>query len=129
MLRDQAIGKFREGSRARDVPIEPERPAFARRICQRTKDRFRAARYGPIRLDQVDGLFERLSFDFGKVLGDFETLKRGVIYLIAGRMSPANNPAAAEITVAIEQHQWFLRRRLNTNPGGHAVVLPQPSLA
>src|SRR5438552_15594125 len=125
MLRDYAVSKVHDGSRARDVPIEPQRPAFAWRICQRTKDRFRAARYSSIRLDQVDGLFERLAFNFGKALSDLETSKGDIFHLIAGRRSPEDNPAPAEITIAIEQHQWFLRRRLNTNLAGHAVVLPQ----
>src|SRR5437899_7492129 len=91
------------------VPVEE--PLLMRIVGECPECGFRAAVDCAVRIDQVDGGFKLLTGDFRKSDRDRGVLERQVIDTNAGDVLPAPNPDAAEMTVAIKDHERLCRRR------------------
>src|SRR5881394_469438 len=101
-----ALGIARK-SGGMNVPVE--KPLFVRIVRERTEGSFSAGVDCAIGFDEVDGCFELLASDFRKSYRDRRVLERQVIDEVAGDVSPAPHPDAAETTVAIKDHEWLCR--------------------
>jgi hypothetical protein len=55
----------------------------------------------------MHGLLQFSAWNFGKTPGDFLVLERKIIDGVARGVLPTGDPSAAELAIAVKNHQWF----------------------
>ena len=90
------------------------------------EDRFGAGKDCAVGLDELNRRLKLFVGNLRKAGGDLWVLGWQVVYGIAGQLPPAANPKAAKITVTVENHERFWRRRGDMNTAFHSLTLNQP---
>src|ERR1039458_1765216 len=107
---DETVETLGDRRDAGNVLVEPERPSLAGRDRQCAKDGLGSRVDVPVRVDELHRLLALLTSQFGKTLRDSRVLERDVFDAFAVGLLPAQNPAAAEIAVTVEDHHGLGRR-------------------
>src|SRR5882762_437815 len=105
---DEGITEFRNRSEAGKVLVTPPQPFFRGSATQRLIDRFRRDENLTGLIDINDRALELLPRNFWKTLRDFLIWR--VLDFARSNYTPALNPASAEMTFAIPNHERFRRR-------------------
>ena len=99
------------------VPIQ--QPVFVWMMSQSAEGSFGAAVNRTVGFDKVNRLFEFCSWQFGKLGCHVWRLEPYVINEVLGGELPAMNPEPTEVAIAVENHEWLVRRTGDLERGLH----------
>ena len=125
MTGDKGIGKFRDGRDGRDVLIGAQQPGAFRVLREGAKDGFGAGMNRAVGFNELDGGGKPFRRDFRELTDDIGVLRRLVIHGVAGDLLPTTDPKAAKVAIAVEDQQWFRRRRGDVEVAFHIRTLNQ----
>ena len=108
------VERFAQLGKRAEFLIQTPHPPLPPALGQRTKHRLCPPAHRAVGQNQVDGFSEVRRRNFRELRGYCGVLERKIIHGPAGRAFPADDPAAAELAIAVKHQQGPGRRRLNS---------------
>jgi hypothetical protein len=128
MGRDETVRAFGGSSEHGGMDIPIQEPLFVRIVGECPESGFSAGENSSIGFDEMDCRFELSAKDFRKARCDRRILKWQIVQAVLGYVLPTANPHAAEVTVAIKDHEWLCGGQCDLIGSFHVELIAQGTL-
>ena len=119
MGRHETVHAFGSRSENRGVNVPIKQRLLMGVVGECTESSFSTGVNCSVRLDKVDSGFKLPAVDFREARRNGRILERQIVQAVAGDVLPASNPDAAEVAVAVIDHEWLCRRNCDLIVGFH----------